>query len=88
MSEIGEVFAALHQRNKLKKESNKEKSTRLLTERGIPFISKRFGTYLIVSGCTSLIDFWPSTGKFISRDGTAKGRGVFNLLKLCKESKE
>lgn len=84
MSDIGEIYKALKNSNNEKRENNRENSTRILKEKGVAFEIKNYGNHLIVEGKESLIDFWPSTGKFITRNGKT-GRGVFNLLKLCNQ---
>ena len=58
---------------------------KILKDKGINFESKNGGAHLIVDGYECVIDFWPSTGKFIVRTGP-KGRGVFNMIeKYCIE---
>lgn len=71
------------EQSKQKRESNRVYSTNLLNENGVRFVSKNNGQHLIVDGTHSIIDFWPATGKFIERGGDT-GRGVKNLLQLCK----
>jgi hypothetical protein len=76
VSELGEVFAALKEHNRKKKQSNHENSMALLKERGYSFeqlsdTHYRYGDF----------DFWPSTGKFVKRSTGKYKRGVFNLLK-------
>lgn len=82
-SEIGEAFHAMREANVAKKRANLEASTMILNELNIKFESKNYGIHLVVTGKSEIIDFWPSTGKFISRKGNLKGRGVRNLLKHC-----
>lgn len=79
MSEIGDAFKAIKERNKLKKLSNMEYSTELLKSLGIEFESKNNGVHLIVSHNGLIADFWPSTGKYSLRDGRYK-RGVKSLV--------
>lgn len=81
--DLGEMFKALRADKKEKRALNTERSTQILVDHGIKFESKNNGAHLIVTGLNGLIDFWPSTGKYIVRKG-GDGRGVFNLLKLCK----
>lgn len=40
-----------------------------LTERQIGFVERNGGAHLIVEGPDCFIDYWPGTGKWISRDG-------------------
>jgi len=82
MSELGDDFKAWDDQKKAKKVSNKEQSTQLLIDRGVNFTSHGGGIHLKVhSDHIGIIDFWPSTGKFKTKQGK-QGRGVFKLLKL------
>lgn len=67
-----------------KRASNREKSTKRLEEYGVQFESKNNGAHLIVRSSRCLIDFWPGTGKYRTRDGR-EGRGVFNLLQTIED---
>ena len=82
MGDMGDTFRAMNDAGKEKREKNRSTSLQILAEKNIEFESKNCGAHLIVAGVDCLIDFWPSTGKFITRNGK-KGRGVFNLIKLC-----
>lgn len=84
MSEIGEAFSALKEAGAAKRRENQENSTRILDEKGVEFESKNRGVHLVVTGKDGLIDFWPSTGKFLCRNKSCQGRGVLNLIKLCE----
>ncbi len=68
---------------KEKRKTNTEKSTQILIDNGIQFESKNGGSHLVVQGKNTIIDYWPSTGSFITRKWNKKGRGVFNVIKLC-----
>ena len=81
MSEIGDVFSALKDKNKKKKIDNAAKSKELLISHGVNFEEKNFGNHLIINHGGKVVGFWPSTGRYIAHGGI-KGRGVFNLLKL------
>lgn len=83
MGDTGEVFRLYKEQRKKKKETNIENSTNLLKKEGIEFESKNCGVHLIVK-CSVIIDFWPSTGKWISRAGK-QGNGVRNLLKYIQK---
>lgn len=83
-SDMGELFCELAEHSKIKRANNRKQSAQLLTERGVEFESKSAGVHLIVTARDGLVDFWPGTGKFIPRFAGRKGRGVFNLLKLCE----
>ena len=83
MSELGDDFKEWNKIKKAKKQENQKSSTQILISEGIEFESRNYGNHLIVQGFDCVIDFWPSTGKFMARGGRA-GRGVRNLLKACK----
>ena len=85
MSDMGESFRDMTRYKKEKRAANTQSSTRLLEANAVPFESKNGGAHLIVQGIDCTIDFWPSTGLFHIRGGR-KGRGIRNLLKLCKEN--
>jgi hypothetical protein len=84
---MGDLFRGRRARQQAKRAQNTEDSTRMLTERGVPFTSHNAGAHLIVA---QRWDFWPGTGLFNERRGRAghpkrTGRGVRNLLKLIEE---
>jgi len=85
MGDMGDIFRDMTEYKKQKRASNTKNSTAILKLNNIEFESKNFGAHLIVKGEKELIDYWPSTGKFITRSGK-KGRGVKRLLKLCKSA--
>ena len=64
---------------------NRKNSSLYLSDHGIEFTSKNGDAHLIVKNGNSLIDFWPGTGRWISRCGR-KGFGVRNLVKFISES--
>lgn len=83
---MGDMAEGFREMNKLKKErrqSNTERSTEMLEKYGVDFESKNGGAHLIVKHGGKVIDFWPSTGRFIERGGKG-GRGVFNVLKRVR----
>ncbi len=82
MGELKDTFELMHKRKKKKRARNRKGSTELLSKKGVEFESKNNGAHLIVQGKRCIIDFWPGTGKFNTRQGL-KGRGIFNLLRLC-----
>lgn len=57
----------------------RKQSTQLLNDAKIPFEIKNNGAHLIVEGNECYIDFWPGTGKWITRNGK-RGFGVRNLI--------
>lgn len=81
---MGEAFRMMRAESQIKRQMNRESSTKRLQREGIPFTSHNDGAHLIVLGVWS---FWPGTGTFLHHTSRVRGRGVFNLLKRIKESK-
>lgn len=87
--DMGALFRSRRVASQEKRATNREASTRLLTERGIKFTEHNHGAHLIVAGAWN---FWPGTGRFEQRKGTAggkkiEGRGVLNLLRHIEQEK-
>lgn len=78
MGDMGDDFRALREANKEKRRTNRERSTALLRQRGIEFKTRNDGAHLIVAD--NRADFWPGTGRWIMRDGSRKGFGVWRLI--------
>lgn len=86
MSDTGDDFREWNKAKQEKRRSNRENSGQILFDRHIEFETKNNGAHLIVEGSDCKIDFWPGTGKYISRNGPS-GRGVFNLIKLIQKER-
>ena len=82
--DLSAIYATMREESRKKKQSNLKFSTALLDKVGIDYESKNNDIHLIVCNKDELIDFWPSTGKWIPRGGTAN-RGVLELIKLIKD---
>jgi len=82
MGDMGKVFREMTEDSKLRRGNNRDNALPILDKREISYVSKNGGAHLIVEGRNGMIDFWPGTGKFISRKGL-KGRGIMKLIKLC-----
>lgn len=85
LDDIGAVFKHMGALGKEKRHDNLVNSTELLRQNDIDVISKNDGFHLIVSCGDKKVDFWPSTGFFIFRNGGKKGRGVFKLMRELKK---
>lgn len=88
MGDMRDSFDDLKEASRDRKKYNQVNSTQILVDKGVEFEEKNFGVHLIVQGKKGLIDYWPSTGKFIPRTSGRTGRGVFNLLKQCEVSND
>ena len=78
---MAEDFKAYAQESRERRQSNKERSTALLIDRGIKFESRNDGVHLMIETAQGRVNFYPSTGLY---NGALQGRGVFNLLKELK----
>lgn len=84
-TESSEMWAIHKEHSKQKRNDNRDRSAKLLTERGIEFESKNLGAHLIVQSNKGIIDFWPGTGKWKARESDKFRRGVFELLRCIKK---
>lgn len=81
MGDMTEDYRAMDAHSKSKKDDNLIKSTKILDDNAIDYESKNNGIHLIVTSFNgTLIDFWPSTGKWTVRSGSTS-RGVQNLIR-------
>lgn len=91
MGDMGEywrdVKPFLKEQSRKKRASNQENSTAILRATGVKFEQKNNGVHLIVKHNDKVVDFWPSTGRFICRSRKKDDFGVFNLLKYLGVSK-
>ena len=67
-----------------KRKSNREYGLEFLKRKNIPFVELNNGVHVRLVFDDETIDFYPSTGLYILKDGT-RGRGIFNLWKLVKD---
>ena len=63
---------------------NREYNLAFLKSKDIPFVDLNDGVHVRVVLDGETIDFYPSTGLYILKDGT-RGSGIFNLWKLVKD---
>jgi len=90
MSDSNEYYEFARIESQERRAKNRERSTDLLKQRAIEFVSKNNGTHLIVTNNHStdaarIFDFWPSTGKYKLRGDSNYKRGIFNLIKEIKQ---
>ena len=84
MGDMGEMYSDMKEHSKNKRAGNRENAVIILKHEEIEFESKNIGAHLIVQGIGGIIDFWPGTGKYVTRCGTYSGRGIRNLIKIAK----
>lgn len=78
-----DVSPELAERSKQKRAANRQNGATRLAAAGIQFESKNDGAHLIVQAKDHVVDYWPGTGKWITRNYrfTLTGRGIARLLK-------
>ena len=62
---------------------NSEQYQKHLNDNSIGFDVKNQGLHLIVEGQNSLVDVWPTSGKWICRSTRQQGFGLRELLLYC-----
>jgi len=87
MSDLADSFRKMTKEGQAKRAFNRRKSTELLVNKGIRFTSHNNGAHLIVDGPDDLIDFWPGTGRWKTRDGVDGFgmKGLLNYMEILKE---
>lgn len=85
MGEMGELYRAMKEDSRERKERNRVNALKVLGEENIKYESKNDGVHFVVDGPHGLIDYWPTTGKWVERAvaGLA-GRGVSSLVNHVK----
>jgi hypothetical protein len=83
-NEVTEMYRELRNLSSGKRSHNRRASRQLLQKHQVSFTTHNDGVHLIVKHNNRELDFWPGTGKWVSRkDRTVKGRGVHTLLQYC-----
>lgn len=85
MGDVGEAFEGWSEYKRVRRANNTASSTEILIQNGVAFESKNGGAHLVVKAKGQTIDFWPSTGLWCVRGSAERRRGVFKLLKLCRD---
>ena len=83
MGGMGEIFNEITEQKKKRARKRKLSSSEILEGRSLVVKICNNGEHLIIEGLEGLIDFWPSTGRFITRDKKVSDWGVHKLLTLC-----
>lgn len=85
MSDTVECFKIMDEINRLERAKDRKDGASYLENKGISFTRRNNGAHLIVTGQGTLVDFWPGTGRWISRNGK-KGFGVVELAEFVQTS--
>ena len=83
MSDLGDMYAAIRERNKERKQNNYQHAIKKLDEAKIPYQNFNSGIHLKLAG----YDYWPSTG-VIMKNGRHIGRGIKKMLKLAQNGQQ
>jgi hypothetical protein len=88
MTELGDDFRAFREYQKKRKEQAylRAKPEQRLAEAGIGFTTHNNGLHLIVDHNEKVVDFWPTTGRWIARGGK-EGWGVKGLIEFLEGKK-
>ena len=87
MGDMGDYFRDMKEASKTQRELNRNNALKVLQENDINFLTKNNGAHLIVSNSdnTEIIDYWPGTGKWISRGTCKKHHGLKELVGYIKK---
>lgn len=85
MSDMGDDFRTFKEFKRERKEDayRRARPEERLREAGISYTEHNNGTHLVVPTDGTLVDFWPTTGRWIVRGGTC-GFGVKALIAFVK----
>jgi len=88
MGEMGEFWrdmkGVVKQRSKDKRWSNYDSNKKTLQQKGIAFIEKPNGHFIILNkDGMPTHDFWATTGLIIERKTKRRSRGIRNLIRFC-----
>ncbi len=76
---------AMRQRSTQRRANNRENGIKILTKDGFKFETLNAGAHLVIEIPEGKIDFWPGTGRYMTRFGAGvKGRGIFNLRRYIR----
>ena len=87
MGDMAEAFNDMKEHSKKKREANRQYAPKFLKRADIPFVTKNDGAHLIVEGGDCFIDFWPGTGRWITRANRTIGFGVKNLINFIERTR-
>ncbi|MBE1299724.1 MAG: hypothetical protein GJ680_07440 [Alteromonadaceae bacterium] len=81
-------FEVIKASSKQNRASNREHACVKLQHEGIRFTTANGGVHLIVQGKSEVIDYWPGTGKWRTRQTKQSGRGLNGVLQRCERRSE
>lgn len=83
MGDMAEGFRELRRISQEQRSHNRQSGRQRLQRCGVKFETRNDGAHLIVNHNGKAVDYWPGTGKWISRaDRTRRGRGISQLLRF------
>jgi hypothetical protein len=75
MGDMIEMYQELRQADSLRRAEKRESAPDQLRAHGISFEERNLGAHIIINNDGRLVDYWPGTGKWISRAADKKERG-------------
>jgi len=84
-----DVKPDMKERSQRKRAANRKSGAAILHAAGVPFEAKSGGAHLIVQAGDHVVDYWPGTGKWATRDHqfSIVGRGIAGLMQHIKGQK-
>lgn len=77
---MGDLYRAKKKHSQAKKQSNKENSLQVLDTAGVEHTVQGNNTHVIIKHKGTTVDFYPTTGLWLVRVPSKRGRGVLKLL--------
>lgn len=83
--DMGDVFNAMKEESKERRQRNRDKGAEILLELGVTFTTHNVGAHIVVDvTADERVDYWPGTGRWRSRNADAKGFGIADLVGYIK----
>lgn len=88
MCDMAEAFNDMKEASKKKRAANRQYAPKFLERADISFTVKNRDAHLIVEGGDCFIDFWPGTGRWITRANRTIGFGVKSLINFIERTRK
>ncbi len=84
-SELGEIFGAMREESRGRREDHRAHAAAELTRLGATFTSHNHGAHLKVTTPGDVVDYWPGTGLVHGLDGVKRRIGIAGVRRLLGE---
>lgn len=86
INELSEMWRGHRAESQSRRARNRLSSAQILRDHHVSFTEHNRGAHLVVTHTVNskqaTVDFWPGTGKWMIRNSTIGGRGVYVMLKM------